>query len=718
VGDLLGYICKFADEVKQGPAAQLYYPLTPEGLAQAEAFARGHDQKGFSIYSCIGALRTAPRNKENVGALDKVVVDLDLRAMIEDREQVLETLRKLPLLPEIRDSGRGIHTVWHLKEALVDEAGLAQAEAIMRRLAALLAGDPVPTHRAALLRHLGTHNSRDGGWRECHIIAPGTVCDITEFSDLFDLYDGAALLHYKDGKVPAAPITAAPVDIDASLAAIAPGNINDTRTKVAAAMIARGITVESALEQIIEEMRTALGEHAKGWDWAKERADCEWSCYRFVNNKMKEGVDLSNCLPKVHFDRWQDMLRAGRQPVLSRNSFGFFVRNGKNEAAQEHREVGDHGAATAPAAKPETGRRRRFKLVRACDLRMGVNEEMYLINEFIPKTGLVTVYGTKKCFKSFTILDAMLHVAKGWTWHDRPVRQGSVIYCAFEGSSGLAKRLRAAFLHYGLTDEDRVPLFAMPGNANLIADHRLLIHDFRDELAEAGEKNNPAVVVLDTLNKSLYGSESKDTDMANYIRAAEAIREEFGCVVVIIHHSGLDDTRPRGHTSLAGAVDAQLSVTRTDYNATVAVELMRDGPEGISLTVHLKEIGLGVFDHRTGKEMTSLVVVPVAGHDSPPPIRTRAWPRALVVFKDALSEAILSHGQEFSIEGGPKVRAVDSEHVRAVFYKTYLVDPEGEDPAQARRKAFLRCLQKAQAQRLIGVHVEAGRHQIWLARTD
>ncbi len=63
-----------------------------------------------------------------------------------------------------------------------------------------------------------------------------------------------------------------------------------------------------------------------------------------------------------------------------------------------------------------------------------------------------------------------------------------------------------------------------------------------------------------TLNKSLLGSESKDADMSNYIRAAEAIRDAFQCVVMIVHHCGLDETRPRGHTSLPGAVDAQLSV--------------------------------------------------------------------------------------------------------------------------------------------------------------
>ena len=54
-------------------------------------------------------------------------------------------------------------------------------------------------------------------------------------------------------------------------------------------------------------------------------------------------------------------------------------------------------------------------------------------------------------------------------------------------------------------------------------------------------------MVLDTLNKSLIGSESKDVDMSAYLRAAEAIRDAFGCVVIIVHHCGPDDQTTRSY---------------------------------------------------------------------------------------------------------------------------------------------------------------------------
>jgi RecA-family ATPase len=57
-------------------------------------------------------------------------------------------------------------------------------------------------------------------------------------------------------------------------------------------------------------------------------------------------------------------------------------------------------------------------------------------------------------------------------------------------------------------------------------------------------------VVLDTLNRSLNGSENSDEDMGKYIKATAAIREAFNCAVLVVHHCGVNDSRPRGHTSL------------------------------------------------------------------------------------------------------------------------------------------------------------------------
>jgi RecA-family ATPase len=108
-----------------------------------------------------------------------------------------------------------------------------------------------------------------------------------------------------------------------------------------------------------------------------------------------------------------------------------------------------------------------------------------------------------------------------------------------------------------------------------VREHRELIATIKLKLGDT----IPAAVALDTLNRSLDGSESNDADMTAYVRAADAIREAFGCVVTIVHHCGIDGTRPRGHTSLTDACDAQLSVKRDHAdNVIVELECAKDGP--------------------------------------------------------------------------------------------------------------------------------------------
>jgi AAA domain len=120
-------------------------------------------------------------------------------------------------------------------------------------------------------------------------------------------------------------------------------------------------------------------------------------------------------------------------------------------------------------------------------------------------------------------------------------------------------------------------------------------------------------VVIDTLNRSQVGSESSDEDMGNYVKAANAIKEEFECAVIIVHHCGYEGTRPRGHSSLIGALDAQIAVARDAENNIVAlVEYMKDGkdgPEGLKLISRLEVVDLGVDDDND--EITSCVVLPV-----------------------------------------------------------------------------------------------------------
>src|SRR5262245_27647677 len=107
--------------------------------------------------------------------------------------------------------------------------------------------------------------------------------------------------------------------------------------------------------------------------------------------------------------------------------------------------------------------------------------------------------------------------------------------------------------------------------------------------------------------------------MTAYIKAADSFREAFDCAVIIVHHCGVEETRPRGHTSLTGAADAQISVKRDPQeNIIVEVECAKDGPQGDQIVSRLESIELGLDED--GEAITSCIVVPgepsVAGRDS------------------------------------------------------------------------------------------------------
>ena len=364
----------------------------------------------------------------------------------------------------------------------------------------------------------------------------------------------------------------------------------------------------------------------------------------------------------------------------------------------------------------------RFTFTPSWMLQPDTDETAYLVDELIPMRGIVLLWGPPKCLKSFFTLDLMWHVGNGWEYRERSVHQGAVIYCAFEGKHGYKRRVPALRVHYEQDRQtDRMPVDIMSGKTDLVRDHATLVQEIREEAKRELGVDRPVAVVLDTLNKSLVGSESKDLDMAAYIRAAEAVRDAFDCVVIVVHHCGWDECRMRGHSSLRGAVDAELSVTRSDDVVVVTVEEMRDGPDGVQIVSKSRIVEVGT-DSR-GRPLTSLVIVPhemIAGET---PGKPHQWPPSLKVFHAALLEALLTAGVDHQIFQGPKVKAVDLEKLRFVFYTKAVVssadDTSAESRQRARRAAFKRAVDQANAKHLIAACVlEDGTQLVWLAKEE
>src|SRR5262249_19739198 len=161
--------------------------------------------------------------------------------------------------------------------------------------------------------------------------------------------------------------------------------------------------------------------------------------------------------------------------------------------------------------------------------------------------------------------------------------QGTVVYLVLEGHEGFADR-RDAFQARHMQPGEKIPAFKLCGAPlDLIRDHKQLIADIKAQCP------HPAVIVIDTLNRSLVGSESSDEDMANYLRAADAIGLAFDCLVVIIHHCGHSENRPRGHSSLIGAADVMISVKKDAAgNVVTTVDMAKDMADGATLLSRLE----------------------------------------------------------------------------------------------------------------------------------
>jgi AAA domain-containing protein len=185
------------------------------------------------------------------------------------------------------------------------------------------------------------------------------------------------------------------------------------------------------------------------------------------------------------------------------------------------------------------------------NIRLDTERRGYLVKGLISSNGLVVVWGPPKCGKSFWAADLGMHIALGWDYRGHKVQQAPVVYIALEGRHGFPARVEAFRRHYGV---DVAPFYLLTASLDLVAKSGQLIASIKAQLGA----HLPGVIFLDTLNRSLVGSESKDEDMARFLAAAETVASELSCAVVIVHHCGIDASRPRGHTSLSGAVESQL----------------------------------------------------------------------------------------------------------------------------------------------------------------
>src|SRR5690606_7842012 len=106
------------------------------------------------------------------------------------------------------------------------------------------------------------------------------------------------------------------------------------------------------------------------------------------------------------------------------------------------------------------------------------------------------------------------------------------------------------------------------------------------------------VVVIDTLAAAMPGGdENSGQDLGKVVDHCKFLHRQTGALVVLVHHSGKDQSRgARGWSGLRAAADAEIEVTRNGDYRVAAVTKMKDGADGATFAFKLKPVVLELDD--------------------------------------------------------------------------------------------------------------------------
>jgi 5S rRNA maturation endonuclease (ribonuclease M5)/RecA/RadA recombinase len=320
----------------------------------------------------------------------------------------------------------------------------------------------------------------------------------------------------------------------------------------------------------------------------------------------------------------------------------------------------------------------------------------WLVNGLIPKHSLAMVYGEPGGGKTFTALDIALTVAHGAQWHGHEVAQGQVFYVAGEGVGGFRKRIGAWHQHHERVEE--APFYLIPKAVNLLDDAE--IQDLLQTIETMRTPDMPvAMVVFDTVARCMIGGdENSAQDMGKAVKNMDLVREQIGCAVLPIHHSGKDSNRgARGSTALIGAVDVSVRVERDADRVLLTTEKQKDA-EPLD-PMQFKTISVELAAGPLSLETETSLVLEIS--DQPADIVARkklSGQQRLIL--DALHDALSSAGEQRQIGNYiPKGYYSVSESLWRDFAMSKQIS-DGSD--ESKKKAFLRAAKALQERGIVG----------------
>lgn len=248
--------------------------------------------------------------------------------------------------------------------------------------------------------------------------------------------------------------------------------------------------------------------------------------------------------------------------------------------------------------------------VRAADEVADATEIDWDVRGLIQHGTVVLVTAKPKVGKSFFTGDLTLALAgdaKEWRGL-RTVPGRHALYLNAEGS--MSQRLAAHKKAHG----DKLPkkFFTMPLKVKLDS---IGMAALTQQIASHEDDHGRVdILIIDPLARAIAGSEVSDRDMAAFIDNAEALTAGGTRTVIVVHHLGKDESAgPRGHSSLSGAVTAEIRITLDPKTGIrhVSVPFCREAEEWAGARFRLRPVELG--QDKFGEPLQSAVVEWVGG---------------------------------------------------------------------------------------------------------
>lgn len=226
----------------------------------------------------------------------------------------------------------------------------------------------------------------------------------------------------------------------------------------------------------------------------------------------------------------------------------------------------------------------------------------WIIKGILPRASMAVLYGASGAGKSFFVFDMVAAIARGADWCGHRTAKGRVVYVCAEGANGFRCRVDAYARHNEIDLAD-IEMGVIADAPNLMNKDQL-----KALMAELYTYGKMDVIVIDTYARAMPGGNENDSkDTGVMITACEAIHKETGALVLLVHHTGKDDSRgARGSNALYAAADCVVKVTRSEQYRGAIIEKMKDGEDGAEMGFQLNTIVLGVDED--GDDITSCVV--------------------------------------------------------------------------------------------------------------